>query len=104
MNYDETWEAMSNLEEAFNRIMALETMLVDLKKAVDEDDKKEIKDITDACVAFMPVYVKQYSKASMRAWNKTVRAITRERNDRLDYEEIKKGLENDPYTPFHHPV
>ena len=104
MNYDETWEAMSNLEEAFNRIMALETMLVDLKKAVDEDDKKEIKDITDACVAFMPVYVQQYSKASMRAWNKTVRAITRERNDRLDYEEIKKGLENDPYTPFHHPV
>lgn len=104
MNYDETWEAMSNLEEAFNRIMALETMLVDLKKAVDEDDKKEIKDITDACVAFMPVYVKQYSKASMRAWNKTVRAITRERNDQLDYEEIKKGLENDPYTPFHHPV
>ena len=84
--------------------MALETMLVDLKKAVDEDDKKEIKDITDACVAFMPVYVKQYSKASMRAWNKTVRAITRERNDQLDYEEIKKGLENDPYTPFHHPV
>ena len=104
MNYDETWEAMSNLEEAFNRIMALETMLVDLKKAVDEDDKKEIKDITDACVAFMPVYVKQYSKASMRAWNKTVRAITRERNDQLNYEEIKKGLENDPYTPFHHPV
>ena len=104
MNYDETWEAMSNLEESFNRIMALETMLVDLKKAVEEDDKKEIKDITDACVAFMPVYVKQYSKASMRAWNKTVRAITRERNDQLDYEEIKKGLENDPYTPFHHPV
>lgn len=104
MNYDETWEAMSNLEESFNRIMALETMLVDLKKAVDEDDKKEIRDITDACVAFMPVYVKQYSKASMRAWNKTVRAIQRERNDSLNYEEIKKGLENDPYTPFHHTV
>ena len=104
MNYDETWEAMSNLEESFNRIVALETMLVDLQKAVQENDQQEIKDITDACVAFMPVYVKQYSKASVRAWNKTVRAITRERNDRLDYEEIKKGLENDPYTPFHHPV
>ena len=104
MNYDETWEAMSNLEESFNRIVALETMLVDLQKAVQENDQQEIKDITDACVAFMPVYVKQYSKASVRAWNKTVRAITRERNDRLDYEEIKKGLENDPYVPFHHPV
>lgn len=104
MNYDETWEAMSNLEDAFNRIMALETMLKDLKTAVDENNQEEIKDITDACVAFMPVYVQQYSKASMRAWNKTVRQIQRERNDRLDYEEIKKGLENDPYVPFHHPV
>ncbi len=104
MNYDETWEAMSNLEEAFNRIMALETMLADLKTAVDENNQKEIKDITDACVAFMPVYVQQYSKASVRAWNKTVRSIQRERNDLLNYEEIKKGLENDPYTPFHHSV
>ena len=104
MNYDETWEAMSNLEEAFNRIVALETMLVDLKKAVEENDQQEIKDITDACVAFMPVYVSQYSKASVRAWNKTVRSIQRERNDLLNYEEIKKGLENDPYTPFHHSV
>ena len=104
MNYDETWEAMSNLEDAFNRIMALETMLKDLKTAVDENNQEEIRDITDACVAFMPVYVQQYSKASLRAWNKTVRQITRERNDLLNYEEIKKGLENDPYTPFHHPV
>ena len=104
MNYDETWEAMSNLEDAFNRIVALETMLVDLKTAVDENNQEEIKEITEACVAFMPVYVQQYSKASMRAWNKTVRSIQRERNDLLNYEEIKKGLENDPYTPFHHPV
>ena len=66
MNYDETWEAMSNLEDAFNRIMALETMLKDLKTAVDENNQEEIKDITDACVTFMPVYVQQYSKASMR--------------------------------------
>ena len=104
MNYDETWEVMSNLEDAFNRIVALESMLVDLKTAVDENNQEEIKDITDACVAFMPVYVQQYSKASMRAWNKTVRSIQRERNDLLNYEEIKKGLESDPYTPFHHPV
>ena len=53
MNYDETWEAMSNLEDAFNRIMALETMLKDLKTAVDENNQEEIRDITDACVAFM---------------------------------------------------
>ncbi len=104
MNYDETWEAMSNLEEAFNRITALEVMLEDLQKAVDNDDRQDIIDTVHACNAFMPVYVKQYSKASVRAWNKTVRSIQRERNDLLDYDEIKKGLENDPYTPFHHTV
>ena len=92
MNYDETWEAMSNLEESFNRIVTLETMLADLKTAVDENNQEEIKEITDACVAFMPVYVSQYSKASVRAWNKTVRSIQRERNDSLNYEEIVKGL------------
>ena len=104
MNYDETWEAMSNLEEAFNRIVALETMLEDLQTHVDNDDKQEIINTVHACNAFMPVYVSQYNKASVRAWNKTVRSIQRERNDLLDYEEIKKCLETDPYEPFHHSV
>ena len=55
-----------NLEDAFNRIMALETMLKDLKTAVDENNQEEIKDITDAVFIFMFVYVQQYSKKSMR--------------------------------------
>ena len=91
MNYDETWEVMSNLEDSFNRIITLENLLKDLKDAVDENNQEEIKDITEACVSFMPVYVQQYSKASMRAWNKTVRALHQETN-------------KDTYTPFHHPV
>ncbi len=91
MNYDETWEAMSNLEDSFNRIITLENLLKDLKTAVDENNQEEIQEITEACVSFMPVYVQQYSKASMRAWNKTVRSISQETN-------------NDSYTPFHHPV
>lgn len=91
MNYDETWEVMSNLEDSFNRIITLENLLKDLKDAVDENNQEEIKDITEACISFMPVYVQQYSKASMRAWNKTVRAISQESN-------------KDSYTPFHHPV
>ena len=93
-----------NLEDAFNRIMALETMLKDLKTAVDENNQEEIKDITDATVLHSCSSMFNSTVSSMRTWNKTVRQITRERNDRLDYEEIKKGLENDPYTPFHHPV
>ena len=84
MNYDETWEAMSNLEDSFNRIIALETMLEDLQKAVDSDNKQEIIDTVQCCNAFMPVYIRQYQDASNRAWNKTVRQLKPNRH----YEEF----------------
>ena len=100
MNYDETWEAMSNLEESFNRIVALEAMLEDLQKAVDKDDRQEIIDTVHCCNAFMPVYVKQYQDASNRAWNKTVRQCKSSRPEPL-YEEIKKGLEENDDLMWH---
>jgi hypothetical protein len=106
MNYDETWEAMSNLEDAFNQITPFSNMLDQLQEAVDRDDRQSIVDITAALNAYVPVYIAQYDKASKRAWNKTVRSIHQERNynENLNYEEIKKGLESEPYTPMHHPV
>ena len=100
MNYDETWEAMSNLEESFNRIVALEAMLEDLQKAVDKDDRQEIIDTVHCCNAFMPVYVKQYQDASNRAWNKTVRQCKSSRPD-PNYEEIKRGLEENDDLMWH---
>ena len=100
MNYDETWEAMSNLEESFNRIVALEAMLEDLQKAVDKDDRQEIIDTVHCCNAFMPVYVKQYQDASNRAWNKTVRQCKPSRSEPL-YEEIKRGLEENDDLMWH---
>ena len=53
MNYDETWEAMKQPRRCIQQDYALETMLKDLKTAVDENNQEEIRDITDACVAFM---------------------------------------------------
>ena len=106
MNYDETWEAMSNLEDAFNQIKPFSDMLDQLQEAVDRDDRQSIVDLTAALNAYVPVYIAQYDKASKRAWNKTVRSLHQERNynQSLDYEEIKKGLESEPYTPIHHRV
>ena len=106
MNYDETWEAMSNLEDAFNQIKPFSDMLDQLQEAVDRDHRQSIVDITAALNAFVPVYIAQYDKASKRAWNKTVRSFPRRSNynEDLNYEEIKKGLESDPYTPFYHSV
>ena len=108
MNYDETWEAMSNLEDSFNQIKPFSDMLDQLQEAVDRDDRQSIVDITVALNAYIPVYIAQYDTASKRAWNKTVRSFPRKSNynDNLDYEEIKKDLESnsDPYTPFYHVV
>ena len=106
MNYDETWEAMSNLEDAFNQITPFSDMLDHLQEAVDRDDRQSIIDITAALNAYVPVYIAQYDKASKRAWNKTVRSfpIKSNYNENLNYEDIEKGLKSEPYTPMHHPV
>ena len=101
MDYDETWEAMSNLEDSFNRIIALETMLEDLQKAVDKDDRQEIIDTVACCNAFMPVYVRQYQDASNRAWNKTVRQCKPNRYYEPNYDEIKRGLEENDDLMWH---
>ena len=106
MDYDETWEVMNNLEVAFNQIIPISNMLDQLQEAVDSNDRQSIIDITAALNAYVPVYLAQYDKASKRAWNKTVRSFPRKKNyiEDLNYEEIKKGLESDPYTPIYHRV
>tara|TARA_B100001094_G_scaffold188216_1_gene182420 strand:+ start:979 stop:1305 length:327 start_codon:yes stop_codon:yes gene_type:complete len=72
INYKKTWEVMNNLEESFNRIKVVEEMIDDLTQAVNNEDRTQIIDITNALVAYMPVYTSQYQKASQKAWNNTV--------------------------------
>ena len=77
MNYDKTWEVMSDLEDSFNRIIALEKMIDDLNDAVSVGDQECIADVSQAMKTFMPVYIRQYEKASHRAWNNTVREVAK---------------------------
>ncbi len=95
MDYDETWEVMSNLEDAFNQIQPFSSMLDQLQEAVDSNDRQSIIDITAALNAYVPVYIAQYDKASKRAWNKTVRSIPRKKNyiENLEYNEVVKYYE-----------
>ena len=95
MDYDETWEVMSNLEDAFNQIQPLSDMLDQLQEAVDRDERQSIIDITAALNAYVPVYIAQYDKASKRAWNKTVRSFPRKKNyiKDLEYNEVVKYYE-----------
>jgi len=92
MSRDEVWEVMSNLEDSFNRIVTIETLVNDLEASTNAEDIQAIKEITKALVSYLPVYISQYDKSSKRAWNKTVRNSQIERNNSLNYEEIKYGL------------
>ena len=72
MDYQKTWEVMNDLEESFNRIITIETLVNDLESAANAGDLEEIRVITKALVSYLPTYLSQYDKASKRAWNNTV--------------------------------
>ncbi len=48
MNYNKTWEVMSDLEDSFNRIIALEKMIDDLNDAVSVGDQECIAEVSQA--------------------------------------------------------
>ena len=67
-----TWEVMSDLEQAFNKIATVEFMVDELNEAVCRNDTQEIVEISAALMAYLPVYLSHYERASRRAWNNTV--------------------------------
>lgn len=95
LSYNKTWEVMNGLEESFNRIVALEHMIGDLQEAVDNDDKQSIIDLTHAMNAFITVYIRQYEKASQRAWNNTVGEVRKVDNPYKKYEEVLEYIKNE---------
>ena len=72
IEYQKTWEVMNQLEEAFNKIATVEFMVDELNDAVSRNDTQQIVDISAALMAYLPVYLSHYEKASRRAWNNTV--------------------------------
>ena len=72
IEYQKTWEVMNGLEEAFNKIATIEFMVDELNDAVSRNDTQQIVDVSAALMAYLPVYLSHYEKASRRAWNNTV--------------------------------
>ena len=72
IDYHKTWEVMNGLEEAFNKIATVEFMVDELNDAVSRNDTQQVVNISHALMAYLPVYVSHYEKASRRAWNNTV--------------------------------
>ena len=72
IEYQKTWEVMNQLEEAFNKIAAVEFMVEELNDAVNQNETDRIVDISHALLSYLPVYISHYEKSSRRAWNNTV--------------------------------
>ena len=75
IDYQKTWEVMNGLEEAFNKIATVEFMVDELNDAVSRNDTEQIAEISAALMAYLPVYLSHYEKASRRAWNNTVAKV-----------------------------
>ena len=106
ITYNKTWEVMNDLEESFNRITALEKMIDDLNDAVNCGDQDAIVDLSAAMIAFMPVYIRQYEKASQRAWNNTVTEVSkfdnpyRSKLNDVTYDDVVTYLKTDPFGNY----
>ena len=106
ITYNKTWEVMNDLEESFNRITALEKMIDDLNDAVNCGDQDAIVDLSAAMTAFMPVYIRQYEKASQRAWNNTVTEVSkfdnpyRSKLNDVTYDDVVTYLKTDPFGNY----
>ncbi len=106
ITYNKTWEVMNDLEESFNRITTLDGMIDDLNDAVNCGDQDAIVDLSAAMTAFMPVYIRQYEKASQRAWNNTVTEVSkfdnpyRTKMNDVTYDDVVTYLKTDPFGNY----
>ena len=75
IEYQKTWEVMSELEQAFNKIATVEFMVDELNEAVSRNDTEQIAEISAALMTYLPVYLTHYERASRRAWNNTVAKV-----------------------------
>ena len=106
ITYNKTWEVMNDLEESFNRIITLDGMIDDLNDAVNCGDQDAIVDLSAAMTAFMPVHIRQYEKASQRAWNNTVTEVSKFDNpyrtklNDVTYDDVVTYLKTDPFGNY----
>ena len=101
IEYQKTWEVMNQLEESFNKIAAVEFMVEELNDAVNQNETDRIVDISHALLAYLPVYISHYEKASRRAWNNTVLKVAEQdvpyRNDApsMTVDEVKYSIDEE---------
>ena len=93
MNYDQTWEVMNDVEEAFSQITTIEFLTNQIQRAVDVGDINSINDAAHALIAFVPTYQKNFDEKFATAWTQVVTPLhdpITNYNGNLNYSEICK--------------
>jgi len=71
-NYETTWTAMNDLEEAFNQITTIEFLTNQIQRAVNDGDINSINDAAHALIAFVPTFQKNFDEKFATAWKEVV--------------------------------
>ena len=93
MNYDNIWEVMNNVEEAFSQITTIEFLTNQIQRAVNDGDTNSINDAAHALIAFVPTYQKNFDEKFATAWTQVVTPLhdpITNYNGNLNYSEICK--------------
>ena len=70
---DPTWQAMNDVDEAFNQIGTFDFLLDQLQRHVDEQNQQGIVDTSHALLAFLPPYIQNFDDKFKAAWKKIVK-------------------------------
>lgn len=71
-NYDKTWELMNDLEQSFSQIATIEFLSNKLIEASDTNNLRDVVEISQALVAFVPVYTKNFDEKFKKCWEGVV--------------------------------
>ena len=92
MNYDEIWECMNDLEEAFSQVSTIEFLTNQIQDAVNTGDINTINDAAHALIAFTSLFQKNYDQKFTTAWQKVVVPLHKDKMNDDKYREIVKYL------------
>ena len=71
-DYDKTWELMNDLEQSFSQIATIEFLSNKLIEASDTNNLRDVVEISQALVAFVPVYTKNFDEKFKKCWEEVV--------------------------------
>ena len=94
MNYDQTWEVMNDVEEAFSQITTIEFLTNQIQRAVNDGDINSVNDAAHALIAFVPTYQKNFDEKFATAWEVVVtplhQNVKKDEITGLEYSDVVK--------------